>query len=433
MTVIADGDPEAALGRWWRPIAAAWPGLHGPPEAGVVPLARATELAGEMLGSAVLAVIEDHHSQAWLYRLVDHLWAERLGGVLTFAAIDKTRARLGGRGLLVARQDADPAVMGGMLHALIERQTVVESLHGDLRTARRFQGGLRGEMDKLHEELQLAAAVQGEFLPRSLPSMPNVDLQVLFRPCGYVSGDIYDVQRVGQHHLGFFIADAVGHGVPAALMTMVLCRSLQTTTAGPTPEPLPASEVIGRLNRAMVSGSGGDAQRFASAVYGLIDCRTRVVSVASAGHPPPLLIRGGVAERMDCSGALLGLFADEEFTEATVTLDDDTMLVAYSDGFETAFPHPDADEYGRRLPTRHFVERFVEMAGAWAAGGLSGALAGLARSLDEQAGSLHQVDDLTAISVVPSDANDLDELFRGGDARMAGDIPGSAREPLHRG
>ena len=50
----------------------------------------------------------------------------------------------------------------------------------------------------------------------------DVTFDVLFRPAGYVSGDLYDVQRLDEDHVGFYVADAVGHGVPAAMMTVLI-------------------------------------------------------------------------------------------------------------------------------------------------------------------------------------------------------------------
>ena len=96
-----------------------------------------------------------------------------------------------------------PTIVAAMLSALAHRQSVVNQLKTEVKIARRFQGGLRGEIDRIHEELQLAASVQREFLPRSLPHAPSIDIQILFRPAGYVSGDIYDVIRLDEHTLGW--------------------------------------------------------------------------------------------------------------------------------------------------------------------------------------------------------------------------------------
>ena len=83
------------------------------------------------------------------------------------------------------------------------------------------QPPLPAPFDKLDEELRLAARIQCEFLPQEFPTMAGVGFDVLYRPAGYVSGDTYDVQQIDDRLVAFYVADAVGHGVPAALLTML--------------------------------------------------------------------------------------------------------------------------------------------------------------------------------------------------------------------
>src|SRR4051812_12621367 len=83
-------------------------------------------------------------------------------------------------------------------------------------------------MHRLDEELRLAARIQQDFLPKLLPQVGNVHFHTLFRPAGYVSGDIYDVARLDETTVGFFVCDAVGHGMPAALLTMFIKRAMVT-------------------------------------------------------------------------------------------------------------------------------------------------------------------------------------------------------------
>ena len=105
---------------------------------------------------------------------------------------------------------------------------------------------------------------------------------------------------------------------------------------------------------------------------------------------------------MPTEGGLLGIFPEDSFEEVTFQLDPDEMLVLYSDGFETAFPSDHADEYGRRVPNRHYVSRFGHIAEIWWSEGLQAAMAKLEEEIDQQTGSLHQVDDLTALLIVPT-------------------------------
>ena len=76
----------------------------------------------------------------------------------------------------------------------------VEALEGELSALRQEINLLRRRdetlnfyMHRLDEELRLAARLQQDFLPKSLPQIGPVHFHTLFRPAGYVSGDLYDV------------------------------------------------------------------------------------------------------------------------------------------------------------------------------------------------------------------------------------------------
>lgn len=411
LTAPTSVDLENAQAQWWRPVAQHWPDAELPPALQVLDWERATNPATPIQGSAVLVISPDGKSSAELLHLLDRFNEDNLPSIVLAADGAAPVRHASDEGPITLGFDAPPSIVAAMLSALAHRQSVVNTLKTEVKIARRFQGGLRGEIDRIHEELQLAASVQREFLPRSLPQAPNIDIQILFRPAGYVSGDIYDVIRLDEHTLGFFVADAVGHGVPAALMTMVLCRCLTTKAATPVGDRIMTpGEVMASLNRDLIQRHGAST-RFATAVYGTIDTRSRRVSVAGAGHPYPLVIRGEEAEIVKTEGGLLGLFPDDQFSEASFTLEPDQALVIYSDGFETAFPDAGADQYGRRLPNRHYIDRFAALVDAWQRRGLTHALHQLDAEIDAQSGSLHQVDDLTAMVIVPSVERPLDALF----------------------
>jgi len=76
------------------------------------------------------------------------------------------------------------------------------------------------------EQLRVAGMVQRDFLPAKLPNSNKLHWGTIFLPAEWVSGDIYDVMRIDESHIGFYVADVVGHGMPAALLTMFLKQAL---------------------------------------------------------------------------------------------------------------------------------------------------------------------------------------------------------------
>jgi phosphoserine phosphatase RsbU/P len=283
------------------------------------------------------------------------------------------------------------ATLRGVLH----RSSVVREVQNELCLIERFHGGLETQLTQMHDELQLAAMVQREFIPSKLPALHGIDFGVLWRPANYVSGDIYDVTRLDDDHLGVFIADAVGHGVPAALMTMVIARSLVLAEdRDGDRQILPPGEVVSRLNNRLIDRREGST-RFATGAYALIDCRSRTLRVAGAGHPPPLHCKpNGTITPLETEGGLLGIFRDETYSEVEIELELHDHVLFYSDGFEVAFPNAAADSYEQRKPTMRYIEEFADM---FVQGSPTRMIQHIQQRIDSQCGSLHQVDDLTLL------------------------------------
>ena len=277
----------------------------------------------------------------------------------------------------------------------------LESLQGELTALRRRDETLNFHLNRIDEELRLAARLQQDFLPKELPKVGPVRFHTLYRPAGYVSGDLYDVMRLDEKRVGFYIADAVGHGVPAALLTMFIKQALVTKEIIPGGYRLvPPNESLARLNQTLVDQNLAHAT-FATALYGVIDVETLQVTVARAGHPAPMLIRralgttpGGI-EPLQPDGGLLGVFPNETYELATAQLAPGDRLFVYTDGIELAFG-------GESIDTQRWQRELCARTNLTSAQ----LLGDLCQHLDASSGSLAPKDDVTAIllEVIPPNA-----------------------------
>lgn len=230
------------------------------------------------------------------------------------ASVDDFRARL-----------ETAATLGPALRRLHEGLLEAEALTREAsRTA-----------SEIAEEMQLAQQLQQDFLPRTLPRVGPVRFNVRYLAAGFVSGDIYDVTRLDETHIGFYVADAVGHGMPAALMTMFIKKALQTKRiSGNTYEIIPPREALAQLN-ADLHRQKLSLCEFCTAVYGVIDTATLTCTLSRAGHPPPIWIHAdGSEEAVSPRGSLLGILEQATFEQRTVPLQPGDRLLIYSDGAE---------------------------------------------------------------------------------------------------
>jgi hypothetical protein len=245
-------------------------------------------------------------------------------------------------------------------------------------------------MDNLTEQLRLAGLVQRDFLPSHLPNCNEAQWSVTFLPAEWVSGDIYDIARIDEQHIGFYLADAVGHSMPAALLTIFLKQALaMRETIGNTYRIFAPAEVMKNLNLKM-AGQKLSGYQFATCCYCLLNIRTRQLTFARAGHPYPILFRHGQPpQQLQSRGALLGVFDNAEFVQQTVQLEAGDRVLLYSDGAESLIGDNKSGE------VFHFTEELLAVQDA--------SMAEIVDRLTELAKTRHldpaEVDDLTLVGL----------------------------------
>jgi sigma-B regulation protein RsbU (phosphoserine phosphatase) len=328
--------------------------------------------------------------------VLDELVSRQIGAiVLTYSEEDRDLASrmCTYDGLMAVGLDCPPDELAGRLAGLAAARPIIDQLQRENALLRKFDNGLNSQITQMDEEMRLAARLQVDFLPRKLPEVGDVKFNVFFRPASYVSGDIYDVARLDEEHVAFFVADVVGHGMPAALLTIFLKRTLQTKEmlAGGGYRIIQPDEALAHLNNELLGQQLSHCQ-FVTMAYGILNTRTLELQWARAGHPLPMrLRRDGQAEELDVDGALLGVFADEKFPLQTLQLARGESILFYSDGFESAFADP--SEAGGGMINERYRTEFAKLACAMP----EERFAEMVKELDNQAGSLHQRDDLTAL------------------------------------
>jgi serine phosphatase RsbU (regulator of sigma subunit) len=177
------------------------------------------------------------------------------------------------------------------------------------------------------EQRDVADRLQRALEPTRLPRLHGLRLAGRYEPAELrIGGDWYDAFDLPDSRVGLVIGDVVGHGIEAAAAAVRLRHFLR----GYVLRGYGPGQAIGALDTLVLEEP--DAA-YSSMVYAELDLRTGGVRWASAGHLPPVLLRGGAAEPLDSlGGALLGVSATEPWPERTDVLRRGDRFVLYTDG-----------------------------------------------------------------------------------------------------
>ena len=212
--------------------------------------------------------------------------------------------------------------------------------------------GLKLRQSALEGQLRQAQAIQASLLPRQMPELAGFEIAAQTLPAEEVGGDVYDVQALEPGMLGLMVADASGHGLPAALQARDVVVGMRMGQSHS--EKITA--LIERLNR--VVHHTILSSRFISLFYAEIE-DTGNITYVNAGHCPPLLMTpAGEAFLLQSSGPVLGPLPDAVYRRCYMTLRPGELLVLFSDGvLERPAPGEDADD--EREPVEFGQEKLV--------------------------------------------------------------------------
>ncbi|AEW98600.1 SpoIIE family protein phosphatase [Streptantibioticus cattleyicolor] len=178
----------------------------------------------------------------------------------------------------------------------------------------------------------LAHGLQQALLPRALPDVTALEVAARYLPATHgmdIGGDFYDLIRLGDTTAAAIIGDVQGHNVTAAaVMGQVRTAVHAHATAGESPD-----QVLACTNRVLADFR---TDLFVSCLYAHLDLAGRRVSLASAGHPAPLLRSPGPPPHtrvLDVEPGLpLGIGIDTPYPVTTASLPPGAVLALYTDG-----------------------------------------------------------------------------------------------------
>lgn len=259
---------------------------------------------------------------------------------------------------------------------------------------------------RLENEMEVARLVQESFIPQKEMSFHHIKLSSFYKPTSECSGDWWGSFKCGEE-LVIVVADATGHGVPAALLTATASgclHQLEYDVEKGRRTNLKASEILEVFNYA-IHKMGGKVHMTAFAI--VIDSQTGEATYSNASHNPPLLIKAGLNDNrgdlekdalmplMGAQGARLGQEAQSRYEDVSLSLDKGDFLFLYSDGLVEQ-ENPEGKQWGNR---RFYKEILGHLNQHKSTDSLTGLSRHLLEELKSFSGTSQWDDDITLLSV----------------------------------
>ncbi|HPN11313.1 MAG TPA: PP2C family protein-serine/threonine phosphatase [Spirochaetota bacterium] len=179
---------------------------------------------------------------------------------------------------------------------------------------------------QIQADLTMAKRIQKRIMPDDFESMDGVDLSVDYYPMADIGGDIYDIFLLRPGYIRIFLADAIGHGIQAALITMIIKSEYEKVK---TIED--TQELLQWLNRSFFD-LYISLNAFFSCILIDIDTENMKLKYSSAGHPDQIHITDGPIDILKHTGKLIGIKRDAEYEYYEKDIKSGNKILLYTDG-----------------------------------------------------------------------------------------------------
>lgn len=211
---------------------------------------------------------------------------------------------------------------------------------------KRNEDSLARAFGRMKHDLQMAAKVQRSLLPREAPRAEGYEFSWIFSACDEVAGDMLNLFRLDDDHVGLYVLDVSGHGMQAALLSVTLSTFLSPYQQGegllrraiaepPYYEIVPPSEVARTLNRRFPISL--ETNQFFTLAYGVLNVKSGLFRYVLAGQQAPLVVgQRRAAFHPGDAGPSIGIVPDAVYPENELVLGPGEIILLHTDGVEEA-------------------------------------------------------------------------------------------------
>lgn len=240
---------------------------------------------------------------------------------------------------------------------------------------------------KIESELKIAREIQIALLPKEIPAVKDYEITATNIPALHIGGDYFDIIKLNENKVALIIADVSGKGTPASLLMSNIQSAVHSYLKLYEEENFDLEAVTGKINELIYENT--PPEKFITFFWGILDTNTHEFEYINAGHNPPFVLKNSHVHHLDKGGFMIGILDfGVTYEKGKITLDDDDVLIFYTDGVTEAQNNAN-EEYGE--------ENLISLVKNIKAENCGNILSEITTSITDFTKGMPQYDDITLI------------------------------------
>lgn len=216
---------------------------------------------------------------------------------------------------------------------------VLDKIRTNIKEKENLTTQLEQNLKIIQSDLSAARKIQSSFLTGEDKIMDDLEFIIRYKPLSEVGGDFFDIMQLRKGLIRVLLADATGHGVQAAFITMAIKTIYESLKRG----IYSVNELLYFMNNEFLH-SFQNLNHFFTCIIIDIDTNKNRIRYSSAGHPPQFLKNGNEIIKLEKTGRMIGVKEKTQYTSNEIEFNPASRLYLFTDGLTEAW-NDDKEEF----------------------------------------------------------------------------------------
>lgn len=217
---------------------------------------------------------------------------------------------------------------------------VLDKIRNNIKEKEDLTSQLEQNLNLIQADLSTARKIQSGILSQNDKNIGELEITVRYLPLSEVGGDFFDIMELRPGLVRVFLADATGHGVQAALLTMAIKAIYESLKRG----IYSVTEISYHLNNEFMH-TFRNLNQFFTCIVADIDTNSRTIRYSSAGHIPQYVREGDSISKLEKTGRIIGVVHKTQYISREIPFSPDSSLILFTDGLVEQW-NAEKEEFG---------------------------------------------------------------------------------------